>query len=73
MKKKNECGKGFVSGAVAHGFSSGVGYECDLYINDKDPSKSSHSLEEVVNKSEFIFVSVPTPSNADGSINLRHC
>ena len=72
MKKRKIgiIGKGFVGGAVAHGFSSGVGYECDLYINDKDPSKSSHSLEEVVNKSEFIFVSVPTPSNADGSINL---
>ena len=27
-------------------------------------------LRRLLTKSEFIFVSVPTPSNADGSINL---
>lgn len=63
-------GKGFVGNAVAHGFSSGSGYDADIYIHDKNPDLSQHSLEEVVSKSDFIFISVPTPSNKDGSINL---
>ena len=37
---------------------------------DKEPSKSSHTLEDTVNKSDVVFVSVPTPSNNDGSIHL---
>ena len=28
-------------------------------------------LEEVVTKSDFVFISVPTPANNDGSINLE--
>lgn len=63
-------GKGFVGNAVAHGFSSGSGYDADIYIHDKNPDLSQHSLEEVVSNSDFIFISVPTPSNKDGSINL---
>ena len=63
-------GKGFVGNAVAHGFSSGTGYEANIFIHDKNPDLSQHSLEEVVDNSEFIFISVPTPSNKDGSINL---
>ena len=63
-------GKGFVGTAVAHGFSQGVGYDANIYIYDKDPSKSQNTLNEVVDNSNFIFVSVPTPSNKDGSINL---
>ena len=63
-------GKGFVGTAVAHGFSQGVGYDANIYIYDKDPSKSQNTLYEVVDNSNFIFVSVPTPSNKDGSINL---
>ena len=39
-------------------------------IYDKDESKSTHSLTEVVNDSDYIFLSVPTPSNLDGTINL---
>ena len=64
-------GKGFVGSAVAHGFSQGVGYDAEVKIYDKDPSKSHNSLEEVVNSSDFIFISVPTPSNVDGSISLN--
>ena len=64
-------GKGFVGSAVAHGFSHATGYDAIIRIYDKNPAKSSHSLEEVVCKSDFIFISVPTPSNKDGSINLE--
>ncbi len=32
-------GKGFVGSAVAHGFSQAVGYDADIKIYDKDPSK----------------------------------
>ena len=63
-------GKGFVGNAVAHGFSSGTGYEANIFIHDKNPDLSQHSLEEVIDNSDFIFISVPTPSNKDGSINL---
>ncbi len=63
-------GKGFVGNAVAQGFSSGSGYESNVYIYDKNPDLCQHSLEDVVSKSQFIFISVPTPSNKDGSINL---
>ena len=63
--------RGFVGSAVAHGFSEGVGYKAIIRIYDKDPSKSLNSLEDVVNKSDFIFVSVPTPSNEDGTINIE--
>ena len=63
-------GRGFVGNAVAHGFSAGVGYKAEILIYDKDPSKSTNTLQEVVDKSDFIFISVPTPSNTDGSINI---
>lgn len=63
-------GKGFVGSAVAHGFSEGTGYGAEIRIYDQDPKRSTHTLEDVVNKSEFIFISVPTPSNDDGSIHL---
>ena len=64
-------GKGFVGSAVSHGFSTSVGYKANLRIYDKDKSKSLNSLKEVVTKSDFVFISVPTPANNDGSINLE--
>ena len=69
-KNRGISGKGFVGNAVAHGFSSGTGYEANIFIHDKNPDLSQHSLEEVIDNSDFIFISVPTPSNKDGSINL---
>ena len=63
-------GFGFVGSAVEYGFSPQTG--CDftnLRVYDKDKNKSRNSLEETVNESEFIFLSVPTPANQDGSIN----
>ena len=70
MFKIGIIGKGFVGTAVAHGFSSSVGYEADIKIYDKDKTRSLNTLEEVL-QTDFVFVSVPTPSNKDGSINLK--
>ena len=63
-------GKGFVGTAVAHGFSSQTGFGASIKVYDKDPVKSINSLDETVNESDFIFLSVPTPSKKDGSIDL---
>ena len=63
-------GRGFVGSAVEFGFSPNVGCDAEVRVYDKNPNKSLHSLYETMNESDFIFVSVPTPANADGSINL---
>ena len=63
-------GKGVVGSAVQFGFSPNTGCNAEVRVYDKDPNKSSHTLDEVVNNSNFIFLSVPTPSNKDGSVNL---
>jgi UDPglucose 6-dehydrogenase len=64
-------GFGFVGSSVAYGFSPQTGFDqAKLRIFDKNPAKSTHSLNEVLDESDFIFLSVPTPSNVDGSINL---
>tara|TARA_B100000131_G_C18092661_1_gene602801 strand:+ start:691 stop:1551 length:861 start_codon:yes stop_codon:yes gene_type:complete len=63
-------GNGFVGSSVAFGFSAQTGCDAEVKIYDKDTSKATHGLEEVINTSDYIFVSVPTPSNPDGSINL---
>ena len=62
--------KGFVGTAVAHGFSHQTGYGADIKIYDSNPDKSQNSLEETVNDSEFIFLSVPTPADKDGFNDL---
>ena len=63
-------GKGFVGSAVQFGFSPNVGCDAEVRVYDIDPNKSTHTLEETVNESEFIFLSVPTPANENGSINI---
>jgi nucleotide sugar dehydrogenase len=64
-------GFGFVGSSVAYGFSPQTGFDhATIRIYDKDKSKSTHSLDDVLNESDFIFLSVPTPSSGDGSINL---
>jgi nucleotide sugar dehydrogenase len=72
MGKKNigVIGRGFVGSAVAHGFSPSVGYDAVVRVYDKDPTKKECELDEVVRESDVVFISVPTPSNKDGSINL---
>ena len=63
-------GNGFVGAAVKFGFSPQVGCDAEVRVYDINPSKSTHELEETVNKSDFVFLSVPTPANSDGSINI---
>ncbi len=63
-------GKGFVGSAVQHGFSPNTGCDAEVRVYDKDPAKSQHSLKDVLDNSDFLFLSLPTPSNLDGSINL---
>ena len=70
MKKIGIIGRGFVGSAVEFGFSAQTGCNAVVRVYDKNPKLSQNSLEETINKSEFIFLSVPTPSNPDGSINL---
>ena len=41
-----------------------------LEFSDKDPSRSSNTLTETVNESDFIFISVPTPANKKGENDL---
>ena len=69
-KKIGIIGRGFVGSAVQFGFSANTGCDAEVKVYDKDPNKSLHTLEETVNDSDFIFLSVPTPSNIDGTINL---
>ena len=64
-------GKGFVGSAVEYGFTCDKNFESDIKIYDKNPNLSTHSLKETVNESSVIFLSVPTPANIDGSINLE--
>ena len=63
-------GKGFVGTAVAHGFSHQTGYGADIRIYDSNPEKSQDTLEDTVNNSEFIFLSVPTPADKNGFNDL---
>jgi len=65
-------GYGFVGKAVATGFSSATGGKFDILVYDKDPSRSINPYDEVINKSDFVFISVPTPSKADGSVSLKY-
>ncbi len=64
-------GKGFVGSAVAAGFSASTGFDSEIRVFDIDPKKSINSLSDTVNKSEFLFVSVPTPAGKDGTIDLE--
>tara|TARA_B100000282_G_C31684561_1_gene468343 strand:+ start:127 stop:981 length:855 start_codon:yes stop_codon:yes gene_type:complete len=70
MKKIGIIGKGFVGSAVEFGFSAQTGCDAQVKIYDRDPTKSTHTLEDTVNNSDVVFISVPTPSNPDGSMYL---
>jgi len=62
-------GNGFVGSAVRYGFSPNVGCDAEVKVYDKDSNKSTDTLSDVT-KSDIIFLSVPTPSNLDGSMNI---
>jgi len=64
-------GKGFVGSAVEYGFSCDSEFKATIRVYDKNPVLSTHSLSETINQSEIIFLSVPTPANIDGSINIQ--
>ena len=70
MYKIGIIGKGFVGSAVANGFSPNTGFDCETRVYDKDPTKSINTLEDTVHKSDFLFISVPTPSSKSGDIDL---
>ena len=63
-------GKGFVGSAVAHGFSHQTSYGANIKIYDVNPERSQNTLDETVNDSDFIFLSVPTPSDSAGNMDL---
>ena len=70
MKKYNKIGivgNGFVGSAILHGFILHVE---DIMIYDKDPKRRTHSMDELVNKSDVIFVCVPTPMFESGECDL---
>lgn len=60
-------GNGFVGSAIMHGF---IQHLDDIMIYDKDPKRSTHSMKELVNKSDVIFVCVPTPMFESGECDL---
>jgi len=70
MYKIGIVGKGFVGSAVQHGFSPNVGCDTEVRVFDIDPTRSLHTLKETVNESDFVFISVPTPSEKNGAISL---
>jgi|TARA_B100000315_G_scaffold126526_1_gene116372 UDPglucose 6-dehydrogenase len=65
-------GNGFVGSAVHFGFSPQTGCDAEVRVYDKDPMKSLNLLSDTIHESDFIFLSVPTPSNIDGSINIDY-
>ena len=72
MRKIGVIGNGFVGSAIANGFGPSSTGNCEVRVYDKDENKSANSLDETVNESDFIFVSVPTPMNKNGSISLKY-
>jgi len=66
MKKIGIIGRGFVGSAVEFGFSAQCGCNAIIKSFDIDESRKKDSLDVTVNSSDFIFVSVPTPSNHTG-------
>lgn len=59
-------GNGFVGNAIAHAFIPVM----EVKIYDKNPDKCFNTLDEVVNDSDVVFISVPTPMTSEGIIDL---
>ena len=60
-------GNGFVGSAIMRGFILHVD---DIVIYDKDPKRSTHTMEDVASKSDVIFICVPTPMFESGDCDL---
>lgn len=65
-------GGGFVGSAVAFGFGSSNSYDFDVKVYDIDPNKGTHSFEDTIKESDFIFLCLPTPSRENMSIDLSY-
>ena len=68
--------KNYSIGIIGHGYvgesqSFAFSPSFNVKVFDKDSSKSTHSLKEVL-KSDFIFVCLPTPMKKDGSQDLSY-
>ena len=72
MQKIGVVGNGYVGGALAHGFSPASTGKYEVKVYDILPERSLNTLEETVNDSDFVFISVPTPMNKNGSISLKY-
>jgi len=59
-------GNGFVGGAVGFGMAE----VAEIRTYDVDPMLRTHELDEVIDKSQFLFVTVPTPMSDTGKIDL---
>lgn len=61
-------GNGFVGSAIVNAFA----LKSNIKIYDIDKNKCTHSLQDVVNDSDFVFLCLPTPmeSPQGGPINL---
>tara|TARA_Y100000034_G_scaffold111424_1_gene144494 strand:+ start:177 stop:1034 length:858 start_codon:yes stop_codon:yes gene_type:complete len=60
-------GNGFVGSSIASGFS----LHFEVKIFDVNPQRSTHSLDDTINDSDVIFLSVPTPMRlTSGEIDL---
>jgi len=62
-------GAGFVGSSVKFGFSPQTNCDAEVLVNDKKEELSTHSLVEIIDQCDIVFISVPTPSNPDGSVN----
>ena len=60
-------GNGFIGGALYHGFSSIT----DVKIFDINPSRSPHTLTEVIGQ-DIIFLCIPTPMNNVGECSTKN-
>jgi UDPglucose 6-dehydrogenase len=56
-------------GVVGRAIQAGFAQTTDFRIYDINPELSLNTLEEVAKESDFIFITVPTPMNGDGSCN----
>ena len=60
-------GNGFVGSAIMHGFILHVD---NILIYDKDPKRATHTIEDLVENSDVIFICVPTPMFESGECDL---
>ena len=68
MKNIGIIGNGFVGSAIVAGFS----LHANVRVYDKDDRRAINTLEDTVNKSDYVFVGVPTPMETieGGKIDL---